>query len=384
MTFPVERTNWDAVVVGAGPAGIMSSIQLAERGHAVLLVEAKRFPRDKVCGGCLNGRAWKALSDANLAQVLSDAGALELNELSLVCGQRRALWPMPTMHAISRWAMDDLLIQEAARRGVTVLMETQARIDACEPEAQVRTIRLKHRPAEGALVDGVVEAKVVLAADGLTHSSLGEEEQVVSNVVPGSRVGLGATWSSQDSWFKPGRLTMVVGSSGYVGITCVEQGRINAAAALSLDSLRAGRSPGNVIAALLRECGMRIPDGCEDAPWTGTPALTRESQRWSTHRLFLVGDAAGYVEPFTGEGMSWALAGAIEASRLADQGIKQWNDDLSQEWHSIWRRFVRQRQSTCRNLAWLLRRPRLAEFTLGAVSYTPWIANSIMRRVGSA
>ncbi len=221
MIFPIARTQWDAVVVGAGP-GYHVVHTTGDRGHSVLLVEAKRFPRDKVCGGCLNGRAWKALGDAKLAQVLSDAGALELNELSLVCGKRRALWTMPTMHAISRWAMDDLLIKEAAKRGVTVLMETQARIEACASAAEVRTIRLKHRPAEGALVDGVVEAKVVLAADGLTHSSLGDEEQVVSHVAPGSRVGLGATWSSQDEWFKPGRLTMVVGSSGYVGITCVE------------------------------------------------------------------------------------------------------------------------------------------------------------------
>lgn len=381
MNLPIARTQWDAVVVGAGPAGVMSAIQLADRGHQVLLVEAKKFPRDKVCGGCLNRRAWQALSDANLAQPLSEAGAIELNELSLVCGQRRALWPMPTMHAISRWAMDDLLVSAARQRGVTVLMETQARIEPCAAAAALRTIRLKHRPADGELSNGVVTAKVVLAADGLTHSSLGDEEQVTSRVAPGSRVGLGATWSSRDDWFKPGRLTMVVGEAGYVGITCVEQGRINAAAALSLDSLRSGRSPSLVIAALLRECGMRVPDGCEDAQWTGTPALTRESGQWSAHRLFLVGDAAGYVEPFTGEGMSWALAGAVEASRLADRGIQQWSDDLPKQWHSIWRRFVRQRQSTCRGLAWLLRRPRLAEFTLGAVRYTPWVAGRIMNRV---
>lgn len=381
MSFLLEDRNWDAVVVGAGPAGVMSAIQLKERGHKVLLVEAKRFPRDKVCGGCLNRRAWQALADANLADALREAGALELDELSLVCRRRRVLWRMPKMHAISRWTMDDLLLKEAIARGVTVLMETQARIEACTADALTRTVRLRHRPAEGALVDDVVTAKVVLAADGLTHSSLNEEEQVVSTVAPGSRVGLGATWSSRDDWFKPGRLTMIVGTSGYVGITCVEQGRINAAAALSLESLRSGRSPGMVIAALLLECGMRIPDGCEDAQWTGTPALTRESQQWSAHRLFLVGDAAGYVEPFTGEGMSWALAGAVEASRLADRGIHQWSEDLARQWHDIWRSFVRQHQATCRSLAWLLRRPRLAELTLGAVSYTPWIANRIMKRV---
>ncbi len=381
MSFSIPQTDWDAVVVGAGPAGVMSAIQLAERGHSVLLVEAKRFPRDKVCGGCLNRRAWQALTQANLSQSLSDAGAVELTELSLICGHRRVLWSMPMMHAISRSTMDHLLIAQAARRGVTVLMETQARIEPCAAGAETREIRLKHRPSDGAMVDSTVQAKVVLAADGLTHSSLGSEEQVASNIAPDSRVGLGATWTSSDDWYKHGRLTMVVGQAGYVGITCVEQGRINAAAALSLDSLRAGRTPGMVITGLLRECGMRIPDGCEDAPWTGTPALTRESGQWSGHRLFLVGDAAGYVEPFTGEGMSWALAGAVEVSRLADRAIEQWNDDLARQWHDIWRSFVKQRQSTCRSLAWLLRRPRLAELTLGVVSYTPWIANRIMHRV---
>lgn len=381
MSFLIARNNWDAVVVGAGPAGIMSAIQLADRGHAVLLVEAKRFPRDKVCGGCLNRRAWRALTQANLAQPLIDAGTVELTELSLICGQRRVLWSMPMMHAISRSTMDHLLIGEAARRGVTVLMETQARIEPCEAGAEARTVRLKHRPIDGPIVDGSVDAKIVLAADGLTHSSLGGEEEVASNIAPGSRVGLGATWSSSDEWYKHGRLTMVVGRAGYVGITCVEQGRVNAAAALSLEALRAGRSPGLVITDLLRECGMRIPDGCEEAQWTGTPALTRESVQWSAHRLFLVGDAAGYVEPFTGEGMSWALAGAIEVSSLADRAIQNWNADLGQQWHNIWRSFVKQRQSTCRSLAWLLKRPRLAEFTLGAVSYTPWIANRIMHRV---
>ncbi len=68
-------------------------------------------------------------------------GPVELNELGLVCGQRRALWSMPTMHAISRFTMDDLLLKEAAKRGVTVLMETQARLDACEPTAEARTVR---------------------------------------------------------------------------------------------------------------------------------------------------------------------------------------------------------------------------------------------------
>ncbi len=81
--------------------------------------------------------------------------------------------------------------------------------------------------------------------------------------------------------------------------------------------------------------------------------------------------------------MSWALLGAQQVSPLAHQAIDAWRPELATQWQSIWRRFVRQRQATCRGLAWLLRRPRLAEFTLGAVSYTPWIARQVMHRVAS-
>ncbi len=219
------------------------------------------------------------------------------------------------------------------------------------------------------MFDTSVRAKVAIAADGLTHSSLGAIEEVTSEVAPGSRVGLGTTLNHADPYYKPGRLTMAVGSAGYVGLTCVEHGRLNIAAALSIESLRDGRPPGAVIAELLRSCHVRAPLDCEDAQWTGTPALTRQSRKWSAPRLFLVGDAAGYVEPFTGEGMSWALAGAVEVARLAHQAVDHWSDDLSLQWQATWRAHVRRHQATCRGLAWLLRKPRLAEFTLSTVRF---------------
>src|SRR3954467_7857868 len=55
------RTTWDAIVIGAGPAGALAARQLARAGLQTLLIDAKHFPREKVCGGYLNSRAMNTL-----------------------------------------------------------------------------------------------------------------------------------------------------------------------------------------------------------------------------------------------------------------------------------------------------------------------------------
>ncbi|MGN6135929.1 MAG: NAD(P)/FAD-dependent oxidoreductase [Aureliella sp.] len=371
---------WDAIVVGAGPAGGLSSLQLAQRGRRVLLVEAKRFPRDKVCGGCLNLRAWSVLAASGLAGQVMRAGAVELDRLHLVCGKRAVDWPMPPMRALSRRGLDEVIVSAATGSGAEFAEETHATITPAQFGADSISVQLKRRDGRRS----TARAKVVIAADGLSHSSLSGLDEARSRVAAGSRVGLGATFDFAGSDYPAGRLSMVVGASGYVGLTRVERGRLNVAAALSPSSLRAGKRPGEIVASLLDRAGQPVPEGCHEADWVGTPPLTRESRRWSARRVFLVGDATGYVEPFTGEGMSWALAGAVEVSQFAERAIESWSDDLAGQWHALWRRHVRRRQATCRGLAWLLRRPRLAEVSLAGAWRAPWLAGFILRRVSGS
>lgn len=80
--FP-SRSDWDVIVIGAGPSGSLVSRLLARRGHSVLLIDARGFPRDKVCGGCLSARAVALLQQAGLGNVPADAGAIPLEAIEI-------------------------------------------------------------------------------------------------------------------------------------------------------------------------------------------------------------------------------------------------------------------------------------------------------------
>ena len=123
--------------------------------------------------------------------------------------------------------------------------------------------------------------------------------------------------------------------------------------------VRAAGGPGRAAARLVREAGWPPPDRLDELPWRGTPALTRRPHRVAAERVFVVGDAAGYVEPFTGEGMAWALASGVAVAPLAARAVERWRPELARQWADLHRRVVGRRQVVCRAAAAVLRRPWL-------------------------
>lgn len=77
------RRIWDAIVVGAGPAGALAARELARWHCSVLLVDKAVFPRSKVCGCCLNGRALAVLREADLGHLPATLGAVQLADILL-------------------------------------------------------------------------------------------------------------------------------------------------------------------------------------------------------------------------------------------------------------------------------------------------------------
>jgi flavin-dependent dehydrogenase len=107
--------------------------------------------------------------------------------------------------------------------------------------------------------------------------------------------------------------------------------------------------------------------------------LNWRPKRVSAERVFAVGDAAGYVEPFTGEGISWALASGLAAAPVAARATRGWDAGMIQEWTTAHRRLIGRRQVACRIAARLLRMPHLCRGLIGALSMTPSLATPVVR-----
>jgi menaquinone-9 beta-reductase len=369
----LENETWDVAVVGAGTAGASAAVRLAACGKRVLLIEAKAFPRDKVCGGCLNQRAWNGLkqivprgSQSSMISRIEAAGAVPVDRMRLNCLGRDAKWTTPTMHAISRRTLDTLLVDAAIESGAVFCSETTAKV-IDDDAADCRSLRLTNVNGQTC----IVKARAAIVADGLGHSALSEFPNMASEVESGSRLGLGAIIEDQSGAYANRELTMAVGRSGYVGLTRVEQGKLNIAAAVDASELKTN-GPQIAVETILQSCRLPIPAGLKDVKWTGTLPLTRTSRMVAARRLFTIGDSASYVEPFTGEGMSWAIQDALQLSRLLTAESVSC-EIMTETWNKQWKEKLRSKQWVCRGLAALLRRPQLASVSLIVARTVPWI-----------
>ena len=99
----------------------------------------------------------------------------------------------------------------------------------------------------------------------------------------------------------------------------------------------------------------------------------------AAERLFVLGDAAGYIEPFTGEGIAWALEGAAALAPLAARASRRWEPDLASHWQALYRRIIGRRQLVCRGAAQVLRRPRLTGAIVAILARTPWLAVPVVQ-----
>lgn len=368
---------WDAVVVGAGPAGAMGARELARRGAGVLLVDKVRFPRYKVCGGCLNPRALRVLARAGLGHLVEKLRAVPLTRFKLGARGAVADVPLPPGAGLSREALDAALVREAVLAGAAFLPGVSASLLPLGRAADRRRLRLRQAGREH-----WIEARIVLAANGLT-GGLEEHPPAATEVdrpwEPGSRVGAGVMIPGPVAGYDPGTIYMACAEEGYVGQTVVEDGRVDMAAALDPAAVKRAGGTGELAGCILARAGFPPYPGLARLPWKGTPHLTRQAPALGGERLFVLGDAAGYIEPFTGEGMAWAFAGAALVAPLALRGARLWDPDLLARWRGAYHRKVTRRQIICRITADLLRRPAATRVTVGALAVAPWLARPLFR-----
>jgi flavin-dependent dehydrogenase len=367
---------WDAIVLGAGPAGALAARGLAIAGVRVLLVDRKTFPRPKVCGACLNAKALGVLDSMGLGSLPSRLGGIEIECLELASARRATRLALPGGIALSRSLLDEALVETAIAAGAEFLSGTEGRLSTCGPASRdVVLAQGNDRVTAG--------ARVVLVATGLGDAKCASETVARSHVAAGSRFGAGCTVKSFPSFYRPRVIFMAVGQGGYVGLVRVEDGSLNVAAALHKDFVRACGGPGAAACEIVSGAGFPPVADFETVPWQGTLALTRQTRPLAAERVFLLGDATGYVEPFTGEGMAWAMMSSRAVGPLARRGIVCWNGALAKEWAHIHNRLIARTQHVCRGLAAVLRNPGLTRASLEATIRFPVLGHLLIKRLNA-
>jgi flavin-dependent dehydrogenase len=286
---------------------------------------------------------------------------------------RTAVVDLQRSVALSREALDHALVQAAVAEGVVFEPGSSAELGPVSEGGRTLLVRQGE-------VELCVQARVVVAAVGLhgLRASSAAGSLPVAAVGAGSRVGVGAVLEGDGATYGRGAVHMVLGPAGYVGLVRQEDDRLNVAAAFDAAWVRHHGNPERAVRAHLESAGMLgIPDVVHRG-WKGTPPLTRRLSSLGEERLFLVGDAAGYVEPFTGEGMGWALWGALALAPLVHAGVTRWDPALVTRWKEEHQRWIGRGQRICRVVAWGLRRPRVANVALRVLGAVPRLARPLV------
>jgi len=313
---------WDVLIVGAGPAGSALAARLARAGHAVLVLERAHFPREKPCSEYLSPGTLRALERLGVLEHIMAARPARLAGMK-VFGPDGAVmtgrydtdrhYPAPFPYALSlpRRTLDQILRDTAARAGAVV----------CEG-AFVEELVYERGAVAGVVArDGeraqrcVHRARVVVGADGL-RSVVARRLGAVRHVGP-RRIALTAHVAQVDGMHDWGELH--VGRPGYVGLGPIGLGLTTIALVLPLETARRLSHPR---ARFFTELD-RFPAlaGRARADRLARPVLiTGPFARWSRRVVadgaLLVGDAADFFDPFTGQGIFAAVHGAELAAAV--------------------------------------------------------------------
>jgi flavin-dependent dehydrogenase len=315
----------DVLICGAGPAGAIAAIVLARAGATVLLLDRARFPRDKLCGDTVNPGAVALLQRRGLGRVLD--GALPVD--GMIVSGASGLHVEGRYddgiqgYAILRRDLDARLVAAASAAGASFddgVLVDGARVDSAR-SPRVRGVIVK--ASRGRSLE--LRARVVVAADG-RHSRVAR--------------GLGLSWhpASPRRWAVGAYFEDVAGlstfgemhirSDRYIGVAPLPQDIANACVVTA--NRGALRDPEALLLDSVRsDCALaeRFARARLVAPATCIGPLAVECPRPGLEGLLLAGDAAGFIDPMTGDGLRFAMRGAELAAAAALDALEHgWRD----------------------------------------------------------
>lgn len=386
------QTNYDVVVVGGGPAGTSAAIGLTCAGWHVTLLDRAWFPRDKACGEFLTPQAYRLLCALGVGDTLERAGLRRVRAAILNASNGVQSQYVPNDagsfgYTIRRAALDSILLERARLAGVAVQEGFAVRHLLRDDAGCVTGIygtNAQGEPQE-------VRARLTLGADG-THSLVARQLHQVRPVRRLQRVAVVTHW--RDVAGANDTLEMQVYGQTVCGLGFP-------GAADGSDAITANLTLVVPTQAAARLAG-RTAEFVEEALEMQFPALAARfagAQRLEAPRTvgcfghvcpqpfadgaLLVGDAATFIDPFTGEGVYFALRGSELAVETANAALR--SADVSARSLCVYqrlRRQLRQRYLLCDVVQAVVRTPQLLEQAVRRLERYPAVAARLYTILG--
>lgn len=332
--------SFDAVVVGAGPAGTSAAFELGRAGHRVLIIDKEKFPRDKTCGDGLTYKCrepmqrmgvWDKFLDA--VEFRADGYTLVLTDLVEMMFRSPDENPLASVYVLPRRRLDQILLENATSQGdVTFIDDTKIKKLLMEDRnGHSVAVGVEGSDANGQPVSYL--GKIVIDATGVNSPiavdiGMGNQDSGKCAVaIRGYYSGVSGLNNTIEIYFddaiQPGYFWIFPTSDGSANVGCGTFQHILQSTKTKLhdvmdhfcnhhkiagpklrDAKLCGQLQGGKIPLAIDQHGSRVRDG-----------------------LILLGDAGAFVNPITGEGISYAMNSGLLAGETAANALQQ--DDVS-------------------------------------------------------
>lgn len=345
--------RFDALIIGAGPAGSAAAILLARAGLSVALIEKQRFPRRKVCGECIAASNLPLLDALGVGAAFAASAGPDLRRVALMRSGSCVTADLPPAadarhrwgRALGRATLDVLLLERARAAGAHVLQPWYVR--GIEGDDEGRQCVVRAVDSDTTLT---LNARVVIAANGSWEALPWQRATPEASHRPSDLLAFKANF--RGAALADGLLPVLSFDGGYGGMVVADEGIATVACCVRRDRLLAARraapglAAGDVVEGLLkRQCAgvtAALRPAVRIDGWIAAGRLQPGIRVAAAEPVLRIGNAAGEAHPIIGEGISMALQSAFllcgHLIAPLQDGRRGWRGQVGHAYAAQWRR----------------------------------------------